>query len=238
MSDFPSTCFSAGNHEQAISQDTCCCLKWNMGLIKPNKKPQISAWKWKLWACCLEVCGWHTDTVPHPGTVVVELGDAAVAHGAVFGPDGLPYLRGHRHTSIKSRLITALVLCVIYFSSGASQNLPSRYCRICSGPGCPSLPAPQLSGGRKQETKAWFHRSTPERWQKNELTAEKFISPRSIWHGNKRPTDSVRAAAGISSRAITLEARLIHGQLGQKLLQYLQFHSFSFFSVLKAKYLS
>lgn len=34
----------------------------------------------------------HTDTVPDPGTVVVELGDAAVAYGAVFGPDGLPYL--------------------------------------------------------------------------------------------------------------------------------------------------
>lgn len=37
-------------------------------------------------------CSSHTDTVPHPGTVVVKLGDAAVAHGAVFGPDGLPYL--------------------------------------------------------------------------------------------------------------------------------------------------
>lgn len=34
----------------------------------------------------------RTNAVPHPGTVVVELGDAAVAHGTVFGPDGLPYL--------------------------------------------------------------------------------------------------------------------------------------------------
>lgn len=36
----------------------------------------------------------RTNTVAHPGTVVVKLGDAAVAHGAVFGPDGLPYLGG------------------------------------------------------------------------------------------------------------------------------------------------
>lgn len=35
----------------------------------------------------------RTDTVAHPGTVVVKLGDAAVADGAVFGPDGLPYLK-------------------------------------------------------------------------------------------------------------------------------------------------
>lgn len=34
----------------------------------------------------------HTNAVAHPRAVVVELGDAAVAHGAVLGPDGLPYL--------------------------------------------------------------------------------------------------------------------------------------------------
>ena len=46
-----------------------------------------------LSAGCLLWCHKRTDTVAHPGTVMVELCDAAVAHCTVFGPDGLPYLQ-------------------------------------------------------------------------------------------------------------------------------------------------
>ena len=46
------------------------------------------------------------------------------------------------------------IFAVCVMSEKRSQTSPSRYCRICSGPGCLSLPAPQWSAGRKQETKA------------------------------------------------------------------------------------
>lgn len=128
-------------------------------------------------ACVVDIlvnllCCWHTDTVPHPGTVVVELGDAAVAHGAVFGPDGLPYLEGKSQTS-SQKWFYYWYCFPLYIYHIVSQNLPSRYCRICSDPGCLSLPAPQLSGERKQETKAGFKkkkkadRDMTEKWMNN-----------------------------------------------------------------------
>lgn len=51
--------------------------------------------------CWTNPGNWLTHTVPHPGTVVVKLCDAAVAHGTVFGPDGLPYLK-EKHNQVSS----------------------------------------------------------------------------------------------------------------------------------------
>lgn len=76
-------------------------------------------------------------------------------------------------------------------------------------------------------------------WQKNEWNTWKWILLKSIWHRNKRSTDSVHTEAGISNWTITPEARLIHCELGQKLLWDLQFHSLiSLFWVFKAEYFS
>lgn len=39
---------------------------------------------------------------------MVELGDTAVAHSAVFGPDGLPYLRGRKKKKKGSQMFLLL----------------------------------------------------------------------------------------------------------------------------------
>lgn len=78
-----------------------------------------------------------------------------------------------------------------------SESLPSRCCRICSDPGCPSLPAPRSSGGRKPDNKAKITKKDQRHGRKkNEWTTEKLIFLRSIWHRNKRSTDGAQAEAG------------------------------------------
>ena len=46
---------------------------------------------------------------------MVKLGDAAVAHGAVFGPDGLPYLQGEKKEERKKQKDIAGMLLVQRF---------------------------------------------------------------------------------------------------------------------------
>lgn len=82
---------------------------------------------------------------------MVKLGNAAVAHGAVFGPNGLPYLRGKTNDTS----LALSVLLEVTDAWGQKQTnkrvLPNRCCRICSDPGCLSLQAPQLSGEVKKK---------------------------------------------------------------------------------------
>lgn len=49
---------------------------------------------------------------------MVKLGNAAVAHGAVFGPNGLPYLRGKTNdTSLALSVLLEVTVCL-----GAKTN--------------------------------------------------------------------------------------------------------------------
>lgn len=90
-----------------------------------------------IWTFCLFV-GWNqsvgewkdrTDAVAHPGAVVVKLGDAAVAHSAVFGPDGFPYLRGGRGHKKQRDVAAPLLASSVYvgfcaaFTKQVLQNM-------------------------------------------------------------------------------------------------------------------
>lgn len=76
--------------------------------------------------------GRRTHAVAHPGAVVVELGDAAVAHGAVFGSDRLPYLnRKCDRIDFFLRIIFVLAYLIPAYQASAAEDAEIQASRLC-----------------------------------------------------------------------------------------------------------
>lgn len=141
-------------------------------------------WGWKLWAArCLEVDVFLTSSqicsavdiptqLPTQGQWWSNLAMQRLHTAQCLDLMGFRICKVIK--AVECCLAIANILCKDHQFPARVKSLPSRYCRICSDPGCPSLPAPQLSGGRKQETKAGLKKKkkkttkdVAEKWMKH-----------------------------------------------------------------------
>lgn len=75
---------------------------------------------------------------------MVKLGNAAVAHGAVFGPNGLPYLRGKTNdTSLALSVLLEVTVCLgaktnkqKFYQTGAAEYAQIQAARLCKLHNC------------------------------------------------------------------------------------------------------
>lgn len=76
---------------------------------------------------------------------MVKLGNAAVAHGAVFGPNGLPYLRGKTNdTSLALSVLLEVTVCLgaknkqtkEFYQTGAAEYAQIQAARLCKLHNC------------------------------------------------------------------------------------------------------